>query len=223
LLLIKGTFSQMHILLFDNHDSFTWNLSHDLERAGADVMVARAEELPVGEKEQRAFLSQFVAVVLSPGAGMPAEAPMLMAVLDFCVKNKKPVLGVCLGFQAIVEYFGGELENMREVLHGRVGRMILSEQYETKNGLFENVQFPCEVAHYHSWVAKEEALPQVLMVEARTEQGMILALRHKSLPISGFQFHPESVLTPDGRVMLSNWLNALKREALTTDVLPFQR
>ena len=213
----------MHILLFDNHDSFTWNLSHDLERAGADVMVARAEELPVDEKEQRAFLSQFVAVVLSPGAGMPAEAPMLMVVLDFCVKNKKPVLGVCLGFQAIVEYFGGELENMREVLHGRVGRMILSEQYDKKNGLFENVQFPCEVAHYHSWFAKEGSLPQVLMVEARTEQGMILALSHKSLPISGFQFHPESVLTPDGRVMLSNWLNALKREALTTDVLPFQR
>ena len=213
----------MHILLFDNHDSFTWNLSHDLERAGADVMVARAEELPVDEKELRAFLSQFVAVVLSPGAGMPAEAPMLMAVLDFCIKNKKPVLGVCLGFQAIVEYFGGELENMREVLHGRVGRMILSEQYDKKNGLFENVQFPCEVAHYHSWVAKEEAFPQVLMVEARTEQGMILALRHKSLPISGFQFHPESVLTPDGRVMLSNWLNAFKRESLPTDVSPFQR
>ena len=199
----------MHILLFDNHDSFTWNLSHDLERAGADVMVARAEELPVDKKEQREFLSQFVAVVLSPGAGMPADAPMLMAVLDFFVKNKKPVLGVCLGFQAIVEYFGGELENMREVLHGRVGRMILSEQYDKKNGLFENVQFPCEVAHYHSWVAKEGSLPQVLMVEARTEQGMILALRHKSLPISGFQFHPESVLTPDGRVMLNNWIQSI--------------
>ena len=199
----------MHILLFDNHDSFTWNLSHDLERAGADVMVARAEELPVDKKEQREFLSQFVAVVLSPGAGMPADAPMLMAVLDFFVKNKKPVLGVCLGFQAIVEYFGGELENMREVLHGRVGRMVLSEQYDMKNGLFENVQFPCEVAHYHSWVAKEGSLPQVLMVEARTEQGMILALRHKSLPISGFQFHPESVLTPDGRVMLNNWIQSI--------------
>jgi len=199
----------MHILLFDNHDSFTWNLSHDLERAGADVMVARAEELPVDKKEQREFLSQFVAVVLSPGAGVPAEAPMLMAVLDFFVKNKKPVLGVCLGFQAIVEYFGGELENMREVLHGRVSRMVLSEQYDMKNGLFENVQFPCEVAHYHSWVAKEGSLPQVLMVEARTEQGMILALRHKSLPISGFQFHPESVLTPDGRVMLNNWIQSI--------------
>ena len=203
----------MRILLFDNHDSFTWNLSHDLERLGADVMVVRAEELPFDEAERSAFLSQFVAVVLSPGAGMPAEAPMLMAVLDFCVKNKMPVLGVCLGFQAIVEYFGGDLENMREVLHGRVGRMVLSEQYEKKNGLFENVPFPCEVAHYHSWVANEKALPQVLIVEARTEQGMILALRHKSLPISGFQFHPESVLTPDGRVMLSNWLNAQKRQA----------
>jgi len=201
----------MHILLFDNHDSFTWNLSHDLERAGADVVVARAEELPVGEKERSAFLSQFVAVVLSPGSGMPSQAPMLMAVLDFCVKNKKPVLGVCLGFQAIVEYFGGELENLPEVLHGRVGRMTLSDNYDQKHGLFDNVNFPCEVAHYHSWVAKEVTFPQVLMVEARTEQGMILALRHKSLPISGFQFHPESVLTPDGRVMLSNWLNAQKR------------
>jgi len=200
----------MRILLFDNHDSFTWNLSHDLERAGADVVVARAEELPVDAKEQSAFLSQFVAVVLSPGAGMPSEAPMLMAVLDFFVLNNKPVLGVCLGLQAIVEYFGGELENMQEVLHGRVGRLILSEHYVPDHGLFENVKFPCEVAHYHSWFANEDTFPQVLMVEARTEQGIIMALRHKSLPISGFQFHPESVLTPDGRVMLSNWLNALK-------------
>ena len=211
----------MRILLFDNHDSFTWNLSHDLERAGADVMVVRAEELPFDEAERIAFLSQFLAVVLSPGSGMPSEAPMLMAVLDFYVKNKKPVLGVCLGFQAIVEYFGGELENMREVLHGRVGRMVLSEQYDLNHGLFENINFPCEVAHYHSWVAKEDAFPQVLMVEARTEQGMIMALRHKSLPISGFQFHPESVLTPDGRVMLNNWLKELKRSSFTTGVSPF--
>lgn len=200
----------MRILLFDNHDSFTWNLSHDLERAGADVLVVRAEELPFDEAERSAFLSQFMAVVLSPGSGMPSEAPMLMELLDVCVLKKKPVLGVCLGLQAIVEYFGGELENMRDVLHGRVGRMILSEEYDPKHGLFEGVNLPCEVAHYHSWFAKEDAFPQVLMVEARTEQGMIMALRHKSLPISGFQFHPESVLTPDGRVMLSNWLNALK-------------
>ncbi len=173
------------------------------------VVVVRAEVLPVGEIEQIEFLSQFAAVVLSPGSGMPSQAPMLMEILDFFVLNNKPVLGVCLGLQAIVEYFGGELENMSEVLHGRVGRMVLSEQYDMKNGLFENVQFPCEVAHYHSWVAKEETLPQVLMVEARTEQGMILALRHKSLPISGFQFHPESVLTPDGRVMLNNWIQSI--------------
>ena len=160
----------MRILLFDNHDSFTWNLSHDLERAGADVVVVRAEELPFDEAEKSAFLSQFMAVVLSPGSGMPSEAPMLMELLDVCVLKKKPVLGVCLGFQAIVEYFGGELENMRDVLHGRLGRMILSEEYDMKHGLFEGVKFPCEVAHYHSWFAKEDAFPQVLMVEARTEQ-----------------------------------------------------
>jgi anthranilate synthase component 2 len=202
----------MHILLFDNHDSFTWNLSHDLERAGADVVVVRAEELPVGKIEQIEFLSQFAAVVLSPGSGMPSQAPMLMEILDFFVLNNKPVLGVCLGLQAIVEYFGGELENMSEVLHGRVGRMVLSEDYEKKKGIFENVQFPCEIGHYHSWVAKEGSIPKVLKVEARSEQGLIMSIRHKSLPISGLQFHPESVLTQDGRLMLSNWLNSLNRE-----------
>ena len=200
----------MHILLFDNHDSFTWNLSHDLERAGADVVVVRAEELPVGKIEQIEFLSQFAAVVLSPGSGMPSQAPMLMEVLDNFIVNQKPVLGVCLGLQAIVEYFGGELENMSEVLHGRVGRMVLSEDYEKKKGIFENVQFPCEIGHYHSWVAKEGSIPKVLKVEARSEQGLIMSIRHKSLPISGLQFHPESVLTQDGRLMLSNWFNSLK-------------
>jgi len=133
-----------------------------------------------------------------------------MEVLDNCIVNQKHVLGVCLGLQAIVEYFGGELENMSEVLHGRVGRIVWAKEAGQQSGVFENIQFPCEVGHYHSWVAKEEALPKVLMVEARSEQGMIMAIRHRSLPISGFQFHPESVLTPDGRVMLNNWLNSLK-------------
>jgi len=200
----------MHILLFDNHDSFTWNLAHDLERGGANVTVVRAEELPIDRSELSDFVSRFVAVVLSPGAGMPSQAPMLMEVLDNCIVNQKHVLGVCLGLQAIVEYFGGELENMSEVLHGRVGRIVWAKEAGQQSGVFENIQFPCEVGHYHSWVAKEEALPKVLMVEARSEQGMIMAIRHRSLPISGFQFHPESVLTPDGRVMLNNWLNSLK-------------
>lgn len=200
----------MHILLFDNHDSFTWNLAHDLEIGGANVTVVRADELPIDRNELSDFVAGFVAVVLSPGAGMPTQAPMLMEVLDICIVNQTPVLGVCLGLQAIVEHFGGDLENMSEVLHGRVGIMVLSKEYEKQNGIFENVQFPCEVGHYHSWIAKEETLPKVLMVEARSEQGMIMAVRHKSLPISGFQFHPESVLTPDGRVMLNNWLNSLK-------------
>ena len=100
---------------------------------------------------------------------------------------------------------------MSEVLHGRVGRIVWAEEAGKQRGVFENVQFPCEVAHYHSWVANKETLPQVLMVEARSEQGMIMAVRHKSLPISGIQFHPESILTPDGRVMLNNWLNSLIR------------
>ena len=192
----------MHVLLFDNHDSFSWNLSHDLERAGANVVVVRPEELKI---EIDKVLEPFDAIVLSPGPGMPSDAPGLMDVLASAVKLDKPILGVCLGLQAIVELFGGELENMTEVLHGRVGVLEIVEPCD----IFENIHSGCEVGHYHSWCAVEASLPSDLSVLARSNTKIILAISHKSRPIVGLQFHPESILTTEGRLMLKNWVNSI--------------
>jgi anthranilate synthase/aminodeoxychorismate synthase-like glutamine amidotransferase len=200
--LICSNFYKMHVLLFDNHDSFSWNLSHDLERAGANVVVVRPEELKI---EIDKVLEPFDAIVLSPGPGMPSDAPGLMDVLASAVKLDKPILGVCLGLQAIVEFFGGELENMNEVLHGRVGVLEIIEPCD----IFENIHSGCEVGHYHSWCAVEASLPSDLSVLARSDSKIILAISHKSRPIVGLQFHPESILTTDGRVMLKNWVNSI--------------
>jgi anthranilate synthase/aminodeoxychorismate synthase-like glutamine amidotransferase len=200
--LICSNFYKMNVLLFDNHDSFSWNLSHDLERAGANVVVVRPEELKI---EIDKVLEPFDAIVLSPGPGMPSDAPGLMDVLASAVKLDKPILGVCLGLQAIVEYFGGELENMNEVLHGRVGVLEIVEPCD----IFENIHSGCEVGHYHSWCAVEASLPSDLSVLARSNTKIILAISHKSRPIVGLQFHPESILTTDGRLMLKNWVNSI--------------
>ena len=200
--LICSNFYKMHVLLFDNHDSFSWNLSHDLERAGANVVVVRPEELKI---EIDKVLEPFDAIVLSPGPGMPSDAPGLMDVLASAVKLDKPILGVCLGLQAIVEFFGGELENMNEVLHGRVGVLEIIEPCD----IFENIHSGCEVGHYHSWCAVEASLPSDLSVLARSNTKIILAISHKSRPIVGLQFHPESILTTEGRLMLKNWVNSI--------------
>lgn len=192
----------MNVLLFDNHDSFSWNLSHDLERAGASVVVVRPEALKM---EIDKVLEPFDAIVLSPGPGMPSDAPGLMDVLASAVKLRKPILGVCLGLQAIVEFFGGELENMNEVLHGRVGVLEIVENCD----IFENINSGCEVGHYHSWCAVEANLPSNLSVLARSDSKIILAISHKTRPIVGLQFHPESILTTDGRLMLKNWVNSI--------------
>ncbi|MBM55838.1 MAG: aminodeoxychorismate/anthranilate synthase component II [Euryarchaeota archaeon] len=200
----------MRILLFDNHDSFTWNLAHEIERvdANATVEVLTAEDLPIIDEVPN-LISGYDAVVLSPGPGMPAEASMLMEVLDMSIESGKPILGICLGLQAIVEHYGGELDNLEEVLHGRVTKMHWVGEGEP-NGIFNRIDFPCQVGHYHSWVASEEGFPEEFIVEASNEKGLIMAIRHKFLPIRGFQFHPESILTPDGRSMLLEWLNSIR-------------
>ena len=200
----------MRILLFDNHDSFTWNLAHEIERvdANAKVEVLTAEDLPIIDEVPN-LISGYDAVVLSPGPGMPAEASLLMEVLDMSIESGKPILGICLGLQAIVEHYGGELDNLEEVLHGRVTKMHWVGEGEP-NGIFNMIDFPCQVGHYHSWVASEEGFPEEFIVEASNEKGLIMAIRHKSLPIRGFQFHPESILTPDGRSMLLEWLNSIR-------------
>ena len=200
----------MRILLFDNHDSFTWNLAHEIERvdANATVEVLTAEDLPIIDEVPN-LISGYDAVVLSPGPGMPAEASLLMEVLDMSIESGKPILGICLGLQAIVEHYGGELDNLEEVLHGRVTKMHWVGEGEP-NGIFNRIDFPCQVGHYHSCVASEEGFPEEFIVEASNEKGLIMAIRHKSLPIRGFQFHPESILTPDGRSMLLEWLNSIR-------------
>ena len=195
----------MRILLFDNHDSFTWNLAHEIERVDDSVVVEvkTAEEMSLNE------VAVYDAVVVSPGPGMPSDAKMLSEVLEESIKCEKPVLGICLGLQAIVEHYGGKLENLEEVLHGRVTEMVWEAEGEP-SGVFKGMNFPCQVGHYHSWVASREGFPESLMIEASNKQGLIMAVRHRTLPVSGFQFHPESILTPDGRSMLKAWLESLK-------------
>jgi anthranilate synthase component 2 len=205
----------VRILLFDNQDSFTWNLAHDLERVNDDVNVEvkTASDLKdsLNNKEKlKEFVRAFDAVVLSPGPGMPADASGLIEILEAAIELKKPLLGVCLGLQVIVEHYGGTLDNMKDVLHGRNTQISLVDN-ENPHLLFKEIQFPCDVGHYHSWVTSDKNFPEhELKVEARNEQGMIMAISHRTLPITGLQFHPESILTPDGRTILAGWLSSIR-------------
>jgi anthranilate synthase component 2 len=205
----------VRILLFDNQDSFTWNLAHDLERVNSDVKVdvktaADLREVLNHEQSLRDFVSPYDAVVLSPGPGMPTDATGLKEVLVATIELKKSLLGVCLGLQVIVEHFGGTLDNMKDVLHGRNTQISLVDN-ENPHLLFKEIQFPCDVGHYHSWVTSDKNFPEhELKVEARNEQGMIMAISHRTLPITGLQFHPESILTPDGRTIVAGWLSSIR-------------
>tara|TARA_B110000285_G_scaffold219688_1_gene270568 strand:+ start:265 stop:906 length:642 start_codon:yes stop_codon:yes gene_type:complete len=191
----------MRILIIDNYDSFTWNLQHLLVSQGATVDVYRNDEVfPAG-------VVHYDGLVLSPGPGLPEEAGQLMRIITVASAHAIPVLGVCLGMQAIAQHYGATLRNLDEVLHGRttpLTTMILE-------GIFEGLKLPCSVAHYHSWVVNELDFPPNLEITARNEQGLPMALRHRTLPVEAVQFHPESVLTPDGPRMVSNWLKSAAR------------
>jgi len=189
----------MRILLLDNYDSFTWNLQHYLVRAGAQVDVHRNDAI------QPMATTGYDGIVLSPGPGLPAEAGQLMNLITVAAAQRIPVLGVCLGMQAIAESFGAMLRNLPEVLHGQQTALTTFEP----EGLFAGVTRPTPIGHYHSWVVDEEDWPAVLQVTARNESGLPMALRHSTLPIVGIQFHPESVLTPEGDRMLRNWLESV--------------
>lgn len=188
------------ILLVDNRDSFTWNLAHDLERAGARVSVVQAAECTVGHAEG------MDGIVLSPGPGLPSESDGLMALVAAWAPSR-PMLGVCLGLQALVEWSGGSLRQLQSVRHG-VSSMA---RKTAEDPMLKKVGNLFEVGHYHSWCAHRSALPAEWEVtaEVATEPDIVLALRHKTLPLHAVQFHPESVLTPDGRGMLAAWLDSL--------------
>ena len=185
-----------HIALIDNYDSFAYNLVHVLRQLGADVTVYRNDRFALPQ------LEAFDKIVLSPGPGIPSEAGLLLPVLR-AYAGRKPILGVCLGEQAIGEHFGARLTNLTDVFHGVATpcRMVKDDY------LFRDLPTEFTVGRYHSWVVDRDGLPACLEVLATSDEGHIMALRHRELDVRGVQFHPESVLTPDGQQMLFNWLN----------------
>ena len=186
----------MKILVYDNYDSFTYNLVHLVEHITKQkVDVFRNDKLPM---EQVAVYDK---IILSPGPGIPSEAGQLLELIGLYAPTKS-ILGVCLGHQAIGESFGGKLTNLSKVYHGVATPIAISKA----EGVFSGLPLTLEVGRYHSWVVSDEGLPQDLDVTARDEQGLIMAMRHKKYDVTGVQFHPESVLTPDGEKMMRNWL-----------------
>ena len=196
------------ILVFDNYDSFTYNLVHLVEKLIRQrVEVHRNDKLPL-EK-----VKEYDKIILSPGPGIPEEAGLLLPLIREYAASKS-ILGVCLGHQAIGEAFGGRLVNLSTVYHGvSTPVKILGSRGKGSNGqvgndLFEGLPDEMEVGRYHSWVISEEGFPAELEVTARDEKNYIMALRHRTLDVQGVQFHPESVLTPKGEQILKNWLKA---------------
>lgn len=189
------------VLLIDNYDSFTFNLVHYLGEAGAEVDVVRNDAATVDELMQSEHLPD--GVVLSPGPGAPRQAGILLdAVRAFA--GVVPLLGVCLGHQAIGEAFGGRVVRGVEIVHGKA-----SVIQHRGVGVFEGLPRSIAVGRYHSLVVERASLPRCLAITATSPRGEIMGLRHRTLPIEGVQFHPESVLTPDGRALIARWLARL--------------
>jgi len=182
------------ILVIDNYDSFTYNLVHYLEDLDCEVTVKRNDQLTLEE------VDEFDKIVLSPGPGIPDEAGLLKEIIRKYAPTKS-IFGVCLGQQAIAEVFGGSLINLDEVYHGIATKINITK----KDVLFEGMPKEIEVGRYHSWVVNPE-LPEVLEATSFDKNGQVMSLRHKEYDVCAVQFHPESVLTPEGKKILENWL-----------------
>ncbi len=185
------------ILVIDNYDSFTYNLVHYLEDLGCEVTVKRNDQLSLNE------VADYDKIVLSPGPGIPDEAGLLKAIIKEYAPTKS-ILGVCLGQQAIGEVFGGSIVNLDEVYHGVATNVKIIVDDES---LFKGLDETIEVGRYHSWVV-DSNLPDELEATSVDENGQIMSLRHKIYDVKGVQYHPESVLTPNGKKILENWLNS---------------
>ena len=192
----------MKILVFDNYDSFTYNLVHLVEKiTGEKVEVYRNDQIALEG------VAAFDKIILSPGPGIPEEAGLLLPLIKKYAATKS-ILGVCLGHQAIAEAFGGKLTNLSTVFHGVATKIQISNrQSATGKCLFNGLPAEIEVGRYHSWIVSDENFPEELEVTARDENGYIMGLQHKTYDVQGVQFHPESVLTPDGEKIMRNWLN----------------
>lgn len=185
----------MKTVIIDNYDSFTYNLAHLVKELGAEVSVVRNDQFRLSE------LKPFDKIILSPGPGIPTEAGLLMDVID-AYAPVKPILGVCLGHQAIGEYFGGKLTNLSQVFHGVASTISIT----APDYIYKELPAQVQVGRYHSWVVDNEGLPDCLEVTSVSEEGQIMSLRHKQYDVRGIQYHPESVLTPEGRKIIANWL-----------------
>lgn len=186
----------MKILLFDNYDSFTYNLVHLVNELGyQDVDVFRNDKISLEE------INKYDKIILSPGPGIPSEAGLLLPLIERYAASKS-ILGVCLGHQAITEAFGGKLTNLEYVYHG----VATPINIVAEDKLFKDLPGTLEVGRYHSWIADKKYFPEELVITATDENGEIMALKHKTLDIHGVQFHPESVLTPLGKQMIQQFL-----------------
>jgi anthranilate synthase/aminodeoxychorismate synthase-like glutamine amidotransferase len=184
------------LLLVDNYDSFTYNLVQAFRILGAEVLVHRNDRISVDEARQLAPTH----LCISPGPGQPRDAGVSMTMIE-AFAGRVPVLGVCLGHQAMVEAFGGQVVRAGRLMHGKTSQVT-----HDARGVFAGLPQPCDVGRYHSLIARPESLPDTLEVSARTAEGEIMAARHRRFTVEGVQFHPESVLTPDGPRLLENFL-----------------
>ena len=187
----------MKILIFDNYDSFTYNLVHLVKELGyTDVDVFRNDKIALED------VAKYDKIILSPGPGIPSEAGLLLPLIKEYA-GKRPILGVCLGHQAIGEAFGAQLKNLEDVYHGVATRINITQP----DYIFDTLGRELEVGRYHSWIVDNNGLPDCIEITATDNSGQIMALKHKEFDVHGVQFHPESVLTPAGETIVKNFLN----------------
>ena len=184
------------ILVVDNYDSFVFNIVQYLQQLGAEVVVKRNDEVNANS------INEFDGVLLSPGPGTPEDAGACIEIVNAAIEKQKPLLGVCLGHQAIGAALGGKVSRAPELLHGK------TSQVQHKNeGVFKDLKSPFRATRYHSLAIENPNFPNDLTITATTESGVIMGVKHKTAPIEGVQFHPESVLTESGHRLLANWLS----------------
>lgn len=189
------------LLLIDNYDSFTYNLVHYLGELGADVVIHRNDALDV----QQAMAMNPAGILLSPGPCDPDQAGICLALTEAAAETGTPLMGVCLGHQTIGQVFGGKVVRCHEIVHGKMGQVE-----HVGKGLFAGLPSPFEATRYHSLIVERDTLPDCLNITAALQDGTIMGLQHRDLPIHGVQFHPESIASEHGHALLQNFLNELK-------------
>ena len=192
---LQHNYGMARILVIDNYDSFVFNLVQYLQQLGAECTVVRNEEVEASEA------AKYDGVLISPGPGTPDKAGVSIAMINFCAEKSIPLFGVCLGHQAIGEAFGATVSRAPELLHGKTSQVI-----HNGAGVLTNLPSPFTATRYHSLAVERDTVPAVLEITGSTESGVVMSMRHTTLPIEGVQFHPESVLTEHGHLMLANWL-----------------